>query len=90
MWLSEWGEQRSRVSSLSPAGCYIESRSAVARQGAALTEMTVALPTGSITLHGTVVSATRGVGFAVQFTDLDEDARARLTALVAELTPPRR
>lgn len=80
-WLSDWSEERSRVSSLSPTGCYIECRSAVPPQGTPLAAITVALPTGEITLQGTVVHAIRGVGFAVQFTDVDEDAHARLSAL---------
>lgn len=80
-WLSDWSEERSRVSNLSPAGCYIECRRAVPQEGSRLSAITIALPTGEITLQGTVVHSIRGVGFAVQFTDVDEDAQARLSAL---------
>ena len=50
-------------------------------QGTPLSAITIMLPTGEIALQGTVVHAIRGVGFAVQFTDVDEDARARLSAI---------
>ena len=80
-WLSDWSEESARVSNLSPAGCYIECRKAVPAEGTPLTAITIALPTGEITLQGTVVHAIRGVGFAVHFIDVDEDARARLSAL---------
>lgn len=80
-WLSEWGAERARVSSLSPAGCYVESRSGLPQEGTALPGITVTLPTGDITLQGTVVHVMRGVGFAVQFDVVDEDARERLSAL---------
>jgi hypothetical protein len=78
-WLGDWGEESARVSSLSTSGCYIDSRSAVPQLGTALT-ITITLPTGEITAQGTVVSAMRGVGFAVQFTGLDDDTHARLSA----------
>ena len=81
-WLGEWGEERARVSSLSPAGCYIETRSAVPQEGTALPGVTVTLPTGDITLQGTVVHVIRGVGFAVQFDVVDDEAHDRLSALV--------
>lgn len=77
-WDSEWGEERSRVSNLSEGGCYIESRLAVP-QGTQLSAITIMLPVGEITLQGTVVHSIRGVGFAIQFTDVDADARARLS-----------
>jgi hypothetical protein len=76
-WQSEWGEERSRVSNLSEGGCYIESRRTV-QLGTALPAITIMLPTGEITVQGLAVHSIRGVGFAVQFTDVDEDARARL------------
>jgi hypothetical protein len=80
-WLSDWSEERSRVSNLSPMGCYIECRFAAPPAGTPLTAVTIKLPNGEITLQGTVVHAIRGVGFAVQFTEVDDDARARLSAL---------
>jgi len=80
-WLSEWSEERSRVSSLGPKGCYIECRSAVPPEGTPLSAVTIVLPTGTLTLQGTVVHAIRGVGFGVQFNDVDGEAHARLSAL---------
>ena len=80
-WLSGWSEERSRVSNLSTAGCYIECRSAAPSGGTPLSAITIVLPTGEITVQGTVVHAIRGVGFAVQFTDVDADAHATLSAL---------
>ena len=85
-WMSQWGTQRARVSTLSSSGCYIESRT-VPVVGADVREITVMLPAGTITVQGTVVDATPGVGFSVRFTDLDSDALARLVDLVQGLTP---
>lgn len=81
-WQSPWGEEQSRVSSLSPTGCYIESRFSVPPEGTAVPELIVALPTGTVTLRGTVIEAMPGVGFAVRFTDVDADTRDRLSAVV--------
>jgi hypothetical protein len=80
-WMSQWGEQRARVSTLSSSGCYIESRTAPI-VGTDLQDIVVMLPTGAITVQGTVVDATPGIGFAVRFTNLDTDAQARLSDLV--------
>ena len=81
-WPSEWGEEHSRVSNLSPTGCYIESRSAVPVEATTLSDIMITLPGGAITLQGTVVHAIRGVGFAVEFTDLDQDTHDVLSELV--------
>lgn len=81
-WLSQWGEERARVSSLSPTGCYIESRRSVPAEGTVVHELTIALPTGTVTLQGTVVDAMSGVGFAVRFTDLDAPTRDCLNVLI--------
>jgi hypothetical protein len=90
-WLSEWGLQRARVSSLSPTGCYIESRSVVPKEGEMLEELSVHLPSGQVSLQGTVIDAMPGVGFAVRFTRVDTDTRDCLTAFVksyaAEMSP---
>ena len=80
-WLSDWGEEKCRVSSLSPTGCYIEGRFSVPPEGTPVQDITVTLPTGPITVQGEVVHAMPGVGFAVRFSDVDDTARARLTAL---------
>ena len=79
-WHSEWGQERSRASNLSEGGCYIESRRAVA-QGTRLPAITIMLPTGEINVQGVVVHSIRGVGFAVQFIEVDADAHARLRGL---------
>ena len=78
-WLSQWGEEKARVSSLSPTGCYIESRRSVPPEGSVVQELTIALPTGSVTLQGTVVDAMSGVGFAVRFIELDTKTRESLS-----------
>ena len=83
LWASDWSEERSRVSSLSPKGCYIESRSDVPAEGTALSAITITLPSGDITVQGKVVHSIRGVGFGVEFTGVNEDAHARLTAFAS-------
>ena len=80
-WMSQWGEQRARISTLSSSGCYIESRTAPI-VGTGLQDIMIALPTGAITVHGVVVDATPGIGFAVRFTGLDGHAQGRLTDIV--------
>lgn len=82
-WVSDWSEERARVSSLSPAGCYVECRSDVPSEGSPLTAVTITLPTGELTLRGTVIHSIRGVGFGVEFTDVSEEAHATLIALTA-------
>src|SRR5262245_32239283 len=84
--MSQWGEQRGRVSSLSSHGCYITGRTAPA-VGTDVPDILITLPTGAITVHGTVVDATPGIGFGVRFTDLDREAATRLNDLVRGLDP---
>lgn len=81
-WLSVWGQQASRVSSISPTGCYIDSRLTVPPEGTCVRDIRVALPGGCIAVAGTVLQATPGVGFAVRFTGVDDETRARLRDLV--------
>ena len=81
-WLSEWGTERGRVSSLSPTGCYVESRFTVPAEGVVVEDITIAVPTGSLTLRGTVLTAMRGVGFALRFIEPDIHMRESLSALV--------
>ena len=81
-WVSVWGDQKARVSSISPTGCYIDSRSIVPAEGTHLPEISVALPGGELTLEGTVIGATPGAGFAVRFTGVNREARTRLCRLV--------
>lgn len=82
VWLSAWGEERSRISSLSPTGCYIESRFTVPVDGTLIPEIIVTMPTGSVVVKGIVTDATRGIGFAVRFTDVDPETRRHLHAFV--------
>jgi PilZ domain len=86
-WQSAWGEERARVISLSPTGCYIESRFSVPATGTAIHDLTVALPTGNLHVQGTVVDAMLGVGFALRFTELDTDTLDRLKVLVQDAHP---
>ena len=81
-WFTAWGEEKTRVSSISPTGCYIDSRLTVPPEGTFLQGISVALPGGQITVDGMVLQATPGVGFAVRFTEVNDEARARLTGLV--------
>ena len=81
-WLSQWGEERARVSSLSPTGCYVESRRSVPAEGTVVDELTIALPTGTVNLQGTVIDAMSGVGFAVRFTESDTKTRECLSAAI--------
>jgi len=45
-------------------------------------DLTIALPTGSVNLQGTVVNATSGVGFAVRFIDIDTKTQESLGAFI--------
>jgi len=82
-WFGPWGEERARVSSLSPTGCYIESRLSVPSDGVVIRELTIGVPTGTVNLEGTVVDAMKGVGFAVRFSNFDAKTRERLNGLIA-------
>ena len=82
-WRSAWGEERARVSSLSPTGCYIESRFSVPPDGVVIQDLTIGVPTGTVNLEGTVVDAMSGVGFAVRFSKFDAKTRERLNGLIA-------
>ncbi len=81
-WLSEWGEEQTRVSSISPTGCFIDSRLTVPPSGTHVRELSVALPGGCITVAGTVLAANPGIGFAVRFIGVDAETHDRLRALV--------
>jgi hypothetical protein len=47
-----------------------------------LRELTIALPTGTVNLEGTVVDAMSGVGFAVRFSDIDSKTRESLNVVI--------
>ena len=82
-WVTAWGEERARVSSLSLTGCYIESRFSVPPDGELVRDLVIALPTGSVNLQGTAVNATSGVGFAVRFIDIDTKTHKSLSAFIS-------
>ena len=84
-WLSTWGEEKSRISSLSPTGCYIDSRFTTPPEGTVVEDITITLPIGDVALQGTVINTMRGIGFAVRFTDVDKDTRDRLSVLIRDL-----
>jgi hypothetical protein len=81
-WQSPFGLARARVSSLSPTGCYVEDRFLAAKRDEEIPELTIELPDGPVILRGFVIDAMPGVGFAVRFTRVDEEARACLSAVV--------
>jgi hypothetical protein len=81
-WQSTWGHERSRISSISPTGCYIEDRFTVPATGETVRDLAIALPTEMLNLQGTVLDATRGIGFAVRFTDVDPQTGSRLSLFV--------
>ena len=80
-YTTAWGSAEGRVNSLSPNGCYIESRTAALAGGTILEDVTISLPAGPLSLRGVVINPTRGVGFAVQFSDVDADAQKTLSDL---------
>jgi hypothetical protein len=81
-WQSTWGHERSRISSISPTGCYIEDRFTVPASGDVVRDLSIALPTEMLNLEGTVLDATRGIGFAVRFTNVDPETVNRLSLFV--------
>src|SRR5689334_5967157 len=83
-WESEWGRQRSRISSLSTTGCYVEERFTVPPEGNLVPELTVSLPTGEVCVQGLVLDSMPGIGFAVRFTKIDVDTQTRLAATVEQ------
>ena len=85
-WSSQWGEERARISNISPTECYIESRFSVPAEGTVLTDLTFTLTTERLSVQGTVIDATPGVGFAVRFTELDAHTLDCLNALAAATT----
>jgi len=82
-WASQWGPIEARLSNISPTGCYIESRFTVPALGEIVENITVT-PNGEppLVLHGPVIDSMRGIGFAVRFAQLDDESRARLSALL--------
>jgi hypothetical protein len=81
-WMSVWGDQKARISSISPTGCYIDSRFTVPPEGTHVREICMTIPGGELSVHGTVLCPTPGVGFAVRFADMDDETQAALNRLV--------
>ena len=81
-WMSVWGDQKARISSISPTGCYIDSRFTVPPEGTHVREICLAIPGGELSVHGTVLCPTPGVGFAVRFADMDDVTQSTLDRLV--------
>lgn len=81
-WQSAWGPERSRISSLSPTGCFIEDRFTVPHSGEEIEELAFELPTGHVNTRGLVLDAMPGIGFAVRFLTLDARTRNCLITLV--------
>jgi len=82
-WVSAFGEQQTRISSISPTGCYIDSRFTVPAEGTHVREICLMIPGGEeLSVHGTVLCPTPGVGFAVRFADMDDETQGALNSLV--------
>ena len=87
-WVSDWGPVHARINNLSPTGCYVESRFAVPAVGQAVDHLTVTPAAGPpFVLRGSVIESTKGIGFAVRFSDLDTADRDHLEALLRSLPP---
>lgn len=83
-WQGGSGAARCRISDISVSGCFIHCLSQPAP--GERTKITVEFrESDALTLAGTVVYAEAGIGFAVQFADLDPEVRAVLKAQVATL-----
>ena len=82
-WVSRYGEQQTRISSISPTGCYIDSRFTVPPEGTHVREICLMIPgREELSVHGTVICPTPGIGFAVRFAAMDDDTQATLNTLV--------
>jgi len=83
-WVSPWGEERARVSSVSENGCYVESRFNVPEEGTVIPEISIMLSSVPLILQGTVINRSPGIGFAIRFTEIDDDMRALLRTYVSD------
>jgi PilZ domain-containing protein len=81
MWDSSTEAHSARVTDLSEGGCYLDSVGEV-RQGE-IVGFRVLLPDGDwLYLEGEVRHHTAGVGFGVQFVELNEEQTENLTRLL--------
>jgi hypothetical protein len=68
------------VTDLTVSGCYVDTRSMPGVGNRA--EFDIHLPGGVVSVHGTVRHGVFGVGFAVEFEELDYDTRERIASAV--------
>lgn len=81
MWDSSTEAHSARITNLSDGGCYLDSVGEV-RQGE-IVGFRILLPDGDwLYLEGEVRHHTPGVGFGVQFVDLNDDQQQKLHALL--------
>jgi hypothetical protein len=81
MWDSSTEAHSARITNLSDGGCYLDSVGEV-RQGE-IVGFRILLPDGDwLYLEGEVRHHTAGVGFGVQFVDLNDDQQQKLHALL--------
>jgi hypothetical protein len=80
-------QRAARVTDLSTRGCYVDSYR-VPPLGEAV-EFTVNIWGQEVPLRGVVVHATAGIGFAIEFTALDESALNRIASFVLSIAPAR-
>jgi len=74
---------RCTVGDISLTGCYVHGLAAPAKGESTIVSIAFR-PNVSIELSGKVVYTDAGMGFAVQFQDLDEARTKRLSALIEE------
>ena len=81
MWDSSTDAHSARVTDLSEGGCYLDSVGDV--RGGEIVGFRVLLPEGDwLYLEGEVKHHTPGVGFGVQFVDLNEEQTEKLHLLL--------
>lgn len=75
------GNSEARITDLSLGGCYVDSIFGV--QAGRKLNFNLALPSGrSGTMSGTIVYVHEGIGFGVQFNDLNSEQRTMLEQLI--------
>ena len=79
-WRGASGAMRCTVGDISLTGCYVHGLAAPAIGESTI--VSIAFPNASIELPGKVVYTDAGMGFGVQFQDLDEALAKRLGALI--------
>jgi PilZ domain-containing protein len=72
----------SRISDLSPTGCYVDTR-LMPELGEEL-EFFVTTDQNRIAVRGTVVTVHPGIGFGFKFGDLSDETRERIRALLGD------